>query len=352
MKKIFKKLFIEYPKKPIKSINKKLVKLKLKSNLKKRITAPLTDLKTLSFDIPELITDEIFEPNDFYYIAHHLKKYIGRESSDFIKAAIEHGLMYSYHFWDAITNHEFQSIITLGEIRRLILEKICPNKNVYTIGPFINYVEDFFTPDEFQKEKEKLGKNLLVFPAHSTHHMGYEFDHDSFCEEILKLTKDFDSTTICLYWKDIHRGYDKIYQKFGFNCVCAGHIYDPYFLPRLKTIIKLSDYTASNVTGTHIGYSLFFNKPHYLIKNNFKIVSFGDFANELVEQEANSKERTMEDNHFYNHFSNYSNTITKEQWDFANQYFGFDQIKTKEELKTIIETIDKLQNKERIEDLR
>lgn len=349
MKKLFKKIFIEHPKKNLNSIKKRVIKIKFivetRINNKKRQKKCLTDLKTLSFDIPELITDEKLIPNDFYFIAYHLKKFIGRESKKIIKASIEHGLMFPHTFWDLIINDKFPGIITLGECRRPILEKLCPDKKIYTIGPFINYVDYFFTPDEFQKEKKKLGRNLLVFPAHSTHHMGYEFDEDKFCQKIIEMSKDFDSVSVCLYWKDILRGCAKKYQKYGFNCVCAGHIYDPLFLPRVKSIISLSDYTMSNEQGTHVGYCLYLNKPHYLFKNEFNIISFGEFAKDIVKEENESLESKKCREEFYNYFSEYNNTITKEQWEFANQYFGFDKIKTKDELKVIFDELDEIYKK-------
>lgn len=340
MNKLFNKLFIEYPKKYKNSINKRLVKFKLEYNLIKRKTAKLTDIETLSFDIPNLVTPEEYIHNDFYFNANHLKKFIGREDEQFLRVSIEHGVYYSYYHWNCDTDCKFPGVITMGEIRRPLLEKLCPEKKIYTIGPYINYVEGFL--NEAQLKKEKSGTNLLVFPAHSTHHMGHKFDIEKFSNEILRLSKDFDTTTVCLYWKDILRGCAEDYKKLGFRCVCAGHIYDPLFLPRLKSIIELSDATVSNSVGTHVGYSLHLKKPVYLIRNKMEIITFGTFAKDFVEDLSGSQERNHEENEFFNHFSAFSSEITKEQWDFANQYFGFDKIKTREELKNIIDELDEL----------
>lgn len=331
------------------SFRQKLKKFALQQRLKKNSKLRFSDIRALSFDVPELITNEVATQNDYYYNAFHIKKFIGREDKKYIKAPIEHGLYYRYYHWDADVNSQFKAVITMGELRRKCLEKVCPQNKIITIGPYLNYVEGLLNEKQFKAEKKKLGRNLLVFPGHSTHHVGTNFDIEWLCGEINKLAKDFDSTTICLYWKDVLRGGVDIYKKFGFNCVCAGHLYDPYFLPRLKSIIELSDYTVSNEVGTHIGYSLFLNKPHYFIKGEKTLVAFGDFLKEYVDEFNVDERRLSEENLFAEAFSEYGTDITKEQYDFTNGYFGFDQIKTKDELKMIIEELDKLDNQKKEE---
>jgi len=327
-----------------KFIEKKISRIKSKYKLLKRTKAKLTDLEILSFDIPDLITKEKYIHNDFYFNAHHIKKYIKRPDKNFIRASIEHGIYASYTYWDCDTNCKFPGILTMGEIRRPILEKICPQKQIHTIGPYINYVKRLLNDADMKKEKKKLGKNLLVFPAHSTHHIEQEFDNEKFCEKITELSKDFDSVTICLYWKDILLKGASDYLDLGFNCVCAGHIYDPMFLPRLKSIIELSDQVVSNITGTHLGYSLFLGKPVHLFKTPMKIISLGEFAKDITKELSVSIERETELEKFYQYFADFHPEITKEQWDFANQYFGFDQVKSKEELAEIINSFDTLYN--------
>ena len=322
----------------------KLKRIALQQRLKRNSKLKFSDINSLSFDVPELITNEIATQNDFYFHARYIKKFIGRADKKSIKAAIEHGLYYSYYHWDKDVDTNFGGVITMGKNRRQCLEKVAPGKKIITIGPYLNYVEGLLNQNQFKKEKERLGRNLLVFPGHSTHHVGTDFDIKWLCKEIKKLSKDFDSTTICLYWKDVLRGGGDIYKKFGFNCVCAGHLYDPYFLPRLRSIIELSDYTASNDVGTHIGYCLMLNKPHYFIKGEKTLVAFGDFLKEYVDEFNIDEKRIREENLFIEHFSEFGTGITKEQYDFANGYFGFDQIKTKDELKLIIDELDELAN--------
>ncbi len=101
------------------------------------------------------------------------------------------------------------------------------------------YANHYLNAEKRQTEKPRVGKNLLVFPAHSIHYNITHFNIDKHCDKIKELGKGFDSIRICLYWKDMLRGFDKAYSKHGFECITAGHIFDPMFLPRLKTIIDI-----------------------------------------------------------------------------------------------------------------
>ena len=68
-------------------------------------------------------------------------------------------------------------------------------------------------------------------------------------------------------------GHTETYLEHGFECVTAGHIYDPFFLSRLKSIIDLATITTSNEIGTHIGYCIFMGKPHYFYNSSVEYKS-------------------------------------------------------------------------------
>ena len=75
-----------------------------------------------------------------------------------------------------------------------------------------------------------------------------------------------------IYYKDILNNiYPKYFEDAGFKIVTAGNLYDINFLSRLKLIIQLADFTASTSIGTHTGYCVYLNKPHFLIKQKIKI---------------------------------------------------------------------------------
>jgi hypothetical protein len=187
-------------------------------------------------------------------------------------------------------------------------------------------------------EKKRLGSNILVFPAHSTHHNLTHYNIDRYCLRIRELGRDFDSIRICLYWKDILRGFHKVYQGFGFECVTAGHIYDPMFLPRLKSIIDISDLTLSNQIGTHVGYSVYMGKPHYLDNGNISYLGKSEIPNPGNDYYNNTKHSDI--NEIQTGFSEFRYDISPEQIELIDKYWGVSEIKSSEEMKTILNQVE------------
>lgn len=300
--------------------------------IKRRSTMPVTDIKGLSMDIPVLVTNEIFEPNNFYGHADVLKKYAGLPDAFIIHAAIQHGIHLGNAYWPKETDNELKANLVFGDDYYDEIRKHT-NRNVYKIGPPIAYADLSLSGLEYDNELKRLGKSLLVFPMHSTHHIDVKFNMRHFCEQIAELSKSFDSTRICLYWKDILNDDFKMYQEYGFECVTAGHIYDTNFLSRLKTIISLSASTVSNHFGSYVGQCLYFNKPHYLMQYDREIVTDPHGEAETV----NKKYLLNED---YKKIKSVMGVmhdhVTDEQRNTLNPFFGFSEVKSRSEMKELL----------------
>ena len=130
----------------------------------------------------------------------------------------------------------------------------------------------------------------------------------------------FETVFVNMYYYDIlHTDYAKYYLEAGFKIVTAGHQLDIYFLSRLKSIIELSDYTVSNSVGTHLGYCIWMNKPHYIIDDQI--------INETNERDYKK---------IGSFFLTYTEQIQPEQYAVVAKYWGFDSVRTSEELKSIL----------------
>lgn len=308
--------------------------IKEKLKLAEISRADFNNLALMSYDIKELRTVEKYHQNDFYYNAYILKKYCEYDIKKPLACTTEHiGIALDSYIWELDVNDNIPLIVTMSDFRKdVISNKV--SVPVYSIGPYIAYAEPFLSENKFKYYKNKLGKCLTVFPTHSTHWVDVSYDTEAFCKKIkeIKNAYSFDSVRICLYWKDIINGFHKIYQDNGFKCVSAGHIYEKNFLPRLKSIIELSDVTMSNAYGTHVAYSFCLNKPHFLFKQeyNHKVHKRDDQMKEI-------KRSVIQENNilFENLFGIYKEKITKEQKTFAEKFFSPQNTKTKEELYNI-----------------
>ncbi|RGZ30770.1 hypothetical protein DW991_22365, partial [Bacteroides thetaiotaomicron] len=180
--------------------------------------------------------------------------------------------------------------------------------------------------------KKTLGKTLLVFPSHSIDKMTTQFDNTDFTKEILRIKKnnDFKTVIISMYWKDICEKAElcRAYEDLGFKIVCSGHKNDINFLSRQKSIIELSDITMSNEVGTHIGYCIFLEKPHYLYSQEIsykeslaEVIKAENINNDLMQSQLKDKFIVGKA------FSSYSEEINEEQKKIVDYYWGTSNIK-------------------------
>lgn len=270
--------------------------------------------------------------NSMYYgDARVLKKYIGLSDFYDLNVNIQHGISFG-NVWDQDVNNTKLGFVW-GKKLKSIFEKKYNIKAVAIGAPFY-YADSFYSKDYIEKEKKRLGKNLLVFPMHSTHFIDCNATKNMLIENLKAYKKDFDSIRICIYWRDIERGLDKAFQENGYECVCVGHIFDFNFLEKQKALFEICDATLSNRIGSYLGYSLFMSKPHLLIPEQFEIVDHLENAGKDEITYWNNNEDYQKIIEIFSNNKNFK--ITKEQLDTIEPYWGLKEVKTKEYLREII----------------
>jgi regulator of replication initiation timing len=97
----------------------------------------------------------------------------------------------------------------------------------------------------------------------------------------------------------------------------------------------------SNSVGTHVGYCVYYNKPHYIYIQDLKQVSSNiDYQLEVdIEKE---KQRIDEKTEIANAFSNISEKVNEEQYHICNKYWGFSKVKSKKEMSDIFYFCEKI----------
>lgn len=334
VKKLVKKILYTINKNP-------LSKIIYQKEIEKRSKLDLTDIVNLAKDINMFspFTKELHPVNDWYGNATNFKKYMGLPLSYQFKFVNEHGVFLTEQVAQTELESDLPSFITYSDYRVEILKKY--KKNVFKIGPFIHYAPHFYSKEKITSEKKRLGKNILVFPGHSLKELVQKYKNDYFLKNIKKVAKDFDTVRVCLYWIDIQLGLHKYYQDLGFECVTAGHILDPFFVPRLKSLIDISDVTISNDAGTHIGFSLFMGKPHIVFHKFPKLETSKKWSEQILDLWSSKPYiETIEA------FSPIRYSISKKQQQIIHKYFGDKKdIKTKAEFRKIVGLTEKIYQK-------
>lgn len=233
---------------------------------------------------------------------------------------IEHGLYFAeYVLSDECTIPCIDTIYTYSDYRRnSILKRFkgCFSKEIITVGPYIQYAKNFKTELELKEIKDKFGKILLVFPSHDYPGNGVSFDEKDFISVIEEMSSKYDSVFVSMSGYDISQNHHKVYLNKGYTIVSSGTRFDPYFLNRQRDLIELADMTMSNSVGTHVGYCICLNRPHYIY--NQEISSTGLLAEEKTNQDIRSREYSE----IKKVFSSRTEAITQEQIDIVKHYWG------------------------------
>lgn len=317
-------------------------KILLNYDLEKRSKLELVQINELSqkINIFSPFTKEIHKPNDWYGHANNLKIFLGLPKNYQFKFVMEHGLYLNDQVDQIDRETNLPTFITYSKYREKILKEY--RKNVFSIGPFIHYARTLLSNEKIKSEKNRLGKSVLFFPAHSTSTVNLDYDIENLCKALKKISKNYRSIRVCLYWKDILNGSDNIYRNHGFECVTAGHMLDPLFLPRLRSLIEISDLTSSNIISSQAGFSIHLGKPHIIINQKIKVKTDRYWQKRINDVfESDGYIEVLEE------FAKINYKITPKQKSLVNIFWGSNQVKSKLELRRIIDSTEKIFNNEK-----
>lgn len=299
----------------------------------------LDELYDLCRDRP-LLTGELHEPNDFYGLATVLKAYCSIPNQYQLKAALEHAPTLGDFVWGPDLNACIPSIFCFSPERfKLIRKKSL--KSLFAIGSPIQYAQGILSQAEVRREKARLGNNLLVFPLHSTHHNQVQYDIHKYCKRIRELATNYNSVRICMYWKDVLSGTAEIYQSYGFECTSAGHMFDPDFLPRLRSMIEIADQATGPEGGTSVGYCIALGVPFFLTHTQSSYKANGEIRADSLEAEIAlskifyDKVEKILPNHPVQSISLIEKQVIEQLW-------GIPSKRTPEELRQLFEIAEEL----------
>lgn len=239
---------------------------------------------------------------------------------------IEHGIYFERRIlFEECEMPEISTIYTYSPYRIDVLWEHYQGKlgkKVVAVGSYIKYAPHFHTEAELRVIKERYGKILLVFPSHPSPTNDTVYDFEEFMSEIDRVGKDFDSIFVSMFWVDIVNGRHKIYKDKGYTIVCSGNRHDPRFLSRQRDLIELADMTMSNDLGTHVGYCVALNRPHYMFKQKVELNLEHEEAKIVAELENIKSAFDQERNQIQQVFGECRQTITEEQRKIVSYYWG------------------------------
>ena len=297
--------------------------------IQRRENLSLFDYHALAQPIPFYPIEPVKDAN-LYGHAAAIKQYVETWRATSLRCAtslpgwaLEHGLYYGDDVLLATFCRTTRKLITLSEHRKKVIQAKV-SKPVVAIGPYIHYATPLPDVETWRATSlHPAGRTLLFFPSHSCTSGDQQYDPARTVAALKNLSKEknFQTVIVCMYYYDIlHFGYAQHYENAGFKVTTAGHRWDTNFLRRLKTIIALSDCTVSNAVGTHVGYCLYMGKPHCIFDPVTADDNYGK-PDYMEIQEA---------------FLTWHDAITPEQHAVVARYWGFNDVRTPEELNILL----------------
>ena len=276
----------------------------------------------------ELVTQEIFVSNEWYGHARAIRHHAGLPQDYQIKASVEHYPNLRQVHWDVNLSAQLPTVLISSSWRSEYLRSHT-HKPIFSIGALITYAEDLLDDVTLIRERQRLGRNITVFPEHSTHFINVDYDIEDYCKDLEELGKDYDTIRICIYWKDYLRGAAKPYQDRGFEIVTAGHMYDTSFLSRLKSILRTSDAVVVNQISTVVGYAVSLGVPVCMLDSKGLVRSMDKSANNEVHVPDSMEDYNKDPNlvALRSAFANTSLQISDAQVELLDIYWGFSQLK-------------------------
>ena len=239
---------------------------------------------------------------------------------------IEHGLFYSETatlLVNILKEKAINRIFTFSDRRKGQIERILQKEGksieVVAMGSIISAANNFYPPRKLSIIKKRIGRTLLVIPMHSWTGVNNKFSSDVFIDEVERIKFNFDTVLVCLYYMDIRQGKHKYYLEKGYTVVCNGDRFDPNFISRHRDLIELADVTMSNGIGTHIGYSIALNRPHYYFKQEM-ITELSEHVRQ--DEEVEQTYRVEFEKKVVSLFGEFKYEISEDQKSFIELYWG------------------------------
>ena len=272
--------------------------------------------------------ENTFLSNGLYGTSYCLKRYSGYAKK--IMCAIEHGMPHTFENEFELNGNPADILLVASEERKSVLQGHT-NKNVIPYGPLIAYSKVLFDENVIKDMKDNLGKTLLVYPMHSIEEYHFSNSTDDFIKYIeeIKVKYAFDTVLVSVYFIDILRGFHVRFLQKGWQIMCAGNRINYDFMDCQRTIMELADLVVCQGYSSALGYagylkkSIMFKDLPLIVRHNGEIEEqdmWMQYKKDLIDL-----------------FSDYHDNLTDKQYQFLKNLYGYESVKTPEELKKIFE---------------
>lgn len=285
--------------------------------------------------------DEIVIGSSRYYgLNHVLKSYSGY--TGVIWAVSEHapGLDVLLGGGEYKDLSEFPLLVVSKQRRDFLRDYT--NRIIFPLGPSISYANNIYNQFDLEIIKKALGKTLVIYPMHDIEDFHYIDEANGLIGYIREIQQkyNYDTVLVSMYFVDIERGRHLRYEHEGWHIVSAGRRENYDFNNCMKTIISLADHVIVEGITSAIGYCVYMGIPVTVFH---KSMDFVEKNVEGIQDDMGVPKHTIEK--FESMFAEFTEDISKEQYDFCNYWYGYDDVLSNSHLKLLFMYIAEIRGK-------
>lgn len=285
---------------------------------------------------------EYYHSNRMYSMGYILREFSGYRGQ--VYCATTHAVSAGAYYDIAdFKNNDRKIFLTRSVQRRNEIQSVS-NKLIIPIGPgAMPYTKGIYSDIQLEDVKKNLGKTLLVIPKHTVNDSSVDMEFNQFADFVKEIASQykFDTVLCCLYYADIIKGANIPYERLGWKVVTAGYKGNYDFADCLNTIYSMADCIIGQGYGGSSVYPLLFRKPYtyYPASRDVVVEGKGLIKSEDHNAWADEYEKIM-----VKLFGNFSEKITEEQWKTLDELYGYSEVKSKEQMKAILEFARDIEN--------
>src|SRR5690554_37898 len=202
---------------------------------------------------------------EMYGFGKELRKYCFLPSKFPLRIKSQHGIV----LWNQPSLHELNSelpfMLVFSKRHQLAWERISKKPCFIVPHPFYLYR----TRKKIQLRDDRSGS--LFFLSHSTFSKETDINFVQIIKQLKNLPEEFKPVTICLHFVDILKDKHLLFEKAGFECVTAGHMFNKDFVSNFYDILTNFKYAISNDIGSHTFYSIELGIPFSLLGESAQV---------------------------------------------------------------------------------
>ena len=219
-----------------------------------------------------------------------------------------------------------------------------PYVPVFVTGPTIRYSKPIYSIDEYTDFKIRNGigeKVVLVFVAHNTEQSHTGYDEKRLIENIIKISNEYDSVLVSVYWADTDSGFYEELEKKGdgkIKLVSNGFRFDETYNKKQRFLFDICDkvivfgWTSAAMFGLALGKDITVIDIDEKIDNKYKdLKDIPHLDSDFTDMSIRLK------NLFFNKYGKKNNELNSEEIEMLNSCYGLNIKRSKYELRAIYE---------------